>query len=89
MQIFLTNRPGEHGLKQTARAIDTALCAAHAHMADNVADGLQRIAFLLGELRGLLASAPTYAGLGIRVRRPTLLAHVGTCWHMSALYDRS
>lgn len=67
MQIFLTNRPGEHGVKQTARSVDSALAAAHTALAQTALDALQRTTFLLGDLRGLLASAPTYAGLGIQV----------------------
>lgn len=67
MQIFLTRRPGEHGVKQVARAVDAAYDAAHTSLASSVIDALQRATFLLGELRGLLSSSPTYAALGIEV----------------------
>lgn len=66
MEAFLGNSPGEHGLKQAARAIDGAFTSAHAELAGPLADVLQRAVFLLDELLGLLASDSAYSRLGVQ-----------------------
>lgn len=67
LSLFLANKPGEHGLKQAARAIDVALSSAHNRTCVPLASHLQSITFLLDELGGLLASSAAYDGLGIKV----------------------
>jgi hypothetical protein len=67
LSLFLAHKPGEHGLKQAARAIDAALSGAHNRTCISLASALQGVVFLLGELGGLLQSSPAYAGLGIQV----------------------
>ena len=68
LELFLANRPGEHGLKQAARSIDASLSSAHNATCVALTDALHRVAFLLGELGGLVLSSPAYVGLGVQVR---------------------
>lgn len=66
---MLASRPGEHGLKQAARAIDASLSAAHA-TAVHLHSKLQVAAFLLEDLGGILAGSAALADCGINVRSP-------------------
>jgi len=64
---MLASRPGEHGLKQAARAIDAGLSTAHA-TAVQLHSTLQVAAFLLEDLGGILAGSAALADCGIHVR---------------------
>ena len=70
LDLFLSHRPGEHGLKQAGRAVDAHLDAAHHLLHATALESCQRIAFVLAELRGLVASTPECASLGVNVRSP-------------------
>jgi Anaphase-promoting complex, cyclosome, subunit 4 len=67
LALFLANKPGEHGLKQAARAVDTSYSTAHNSACSALVDALHRAAFLLDELQGLLASSEAYTGLCAQV----------------------
>lgn len=67
LHVFLTSRPGEHGLKQAARACDAALSTAHAASAQ-LQSALQSTAFLLDDLHGLLTASPAYVACSLPVR---------------------
>jgi hypothetical protein len=77
MHMFLTSRPGEHGLKQAARACDASLSAAHAASAQ-LHSALQSTTFLLEDLHGLLTASPAYVACRLPVRS---CSHRILCMH--------
>jgi anaphase-promoting complex subunit 4 len=66
MEQWLTSAMGEPGLKKAARAADAALVAVATLAAERLAPALERLAFRLGELRGLAAAPRGRAALALR-----------------------